>query len=97
LVITPTAEEDAPTVIYSEDCGTMADVVPAGSGAVVPGGIAERGGTVVEGSGIDMAKSDTRLLCAARIEKRESRGSGGDGRATVPAALQCRGYCSQRV
>jgi hypothetical protein len=31
---------------------------------VVPGGIAaERGGTVVEGSGIDMAKSDTRLLC----------------------------------
>ena len=58
--MTPTAEDDAPTAICSEDCGTLADVETADSGAVVPGGSTmECEGTVVEGSGIDMAKSWT--------------------------------------
>ena len=42
--MTPTAEDDAPAAICSEDCGTLADVETA-----------ESGGTVVEGSGIDIA------------------------------------------
>ena len=36
--MTPTAEDDAPAAICSEDCGTLADVETADSGAVVPGG-----------------------------------------------------------
>ena len=36
FVMTPTAEDDAPAVICSEDCGTLADVETADSGVVVP-------------------------------------------------------------
>jgi len=34
--MTPTVEDDAPATICSEDCGTLADVETADSGAVVP-------------------------------------------------------------
>ena len=77
--MTPTAEDDAPAVICSEDCDTLADVETADSGAVVPGGsavesggtVVESGGTVVEGSGIDMA--DTRLVCCCGLPRTDLR------------------------
>jgi hypothetical protein len=59
-----TARGAAGAPIGREGFGTSADVdAAAWSGAVVPGGsVAASGGTVVVGRGIDMAKSDTRLI-----------------------------------
>jgi hypothetical protein len=59
-----TARGAAGAPIGREGFGTSADVdVAAWSGAVVPGGsVAASGGTVVVGRGIDVAKSDTRLI-----------------------------------
>ena len=61
--MTPPEDGDAPTAGGSAGCGSKGDVGIAVSGAVVAGAsVPDRGGTVEEGSGIDMAKSDTRLL-----------------------------------
>jgi hypothetical protein len=79
--MTATAEDEEPVVIGKDSCGTRA-VVEIGSGGTAVGMVVEgRGGVVVEGSGgtvveggwIDMAKSDTRLICCCSLPRTDRR------------------------